>query len=1192
MAFAHLHVHSEYSLLDGMSRINEIPKHVKALGMDAVAITDHGAMFGVIDFYKACKKEGVHPVLGCEIYTAARRMTDKDPNYDRHSGHLILLAETNEGYQNLMKIDSEAYINGLYYKPRVDKELLRKYHKGIICLSACLAGRVQYKLLVDDYEGAKAEALELLEIFGEDNFFLELQNHYLPEDRKVIEGLIKLSGETGIPLVVTNDSHYTRKVDAKAHDVLLAIATNANVNADDRLTFATEEFYLKSEEEMRNLFPGLNDAIERTEIIAKRCNVDIKFGEYHIPNYEPPAGMSNKEYLHKLCIEGLIERYGSTKANDPNSVPRKRLDKELSVIELMGYVEYFLIVWDFINFAKTRGIPVGPGRGSAAGSVVSYALKITEIDPIKYNLIFERFLNPERISMPDIDIDFDIDMRQDVIDYVIHKYGKENVGQIITFGKLKAKMAIRDVARALGATYAQGDAIAKSIPDVLNITISEALKINSELLNQYESDDLVKEILDMSMALEDLPRHASTHAAGVVICQNPLDEYVPLYYSESKGIATQFTKETVEELGLLKMDFLGLRNLTVLRNAVNLIKQNTGISLDINNLEFNDPKVFKMISDGNTQGVFQLESVGMTAFMKELKPTCFEDIVAGIALYRPGPMDSIPKYISNKKNPDKIKYVDESLAHILDVTYGCIIYQEQVMQIVRELGGFSYGRSDLVRRTMSKKNKEAMNAERENFVHGKRNKDGSVEIEGCVSKGITERAANVIFDDMASFAEYAFNKSHAVAYAVISYQTAYIKCYYPVEYMAALMTSMIGNERHIGAYIRNCKEMGIEIFPPSINESFADFTAEYKIDDKGNKHSGVRFGLLAIKHVGTGIVNSIIKSREKYGIPNDIFEFISNLDVKELNKRAIESLIKSGAMDCLNENRAAMLMVYEEAVSSAQAAARSSTKDQISIFQLDDEVKKDVSRAREMPDVKNFDRKTLLAMEKEELSVYISGHPLDDYSDLLEKNVNCYSIDLAVNKNDIDSEDRESDSVKTLKVQKIEDGEEVVMAGMLTGVKTMMTKKGDEMARSLLEDYYGTVNLIFFPKVYNKNRSLIRDDLVVSIKGRVNYQGNGEADILVQSIVSIEEIAEFGGLSNNNPVKIRVNAETRDEAGGERKVLEKIFELLSKYPGNREVLIYLPGRKTTKMGDRYRIDLNDKLKEKLKNWFGESNIKG
>ena len=1191
MAFAHLHVHSEYSLLDGMSRIDEIPKQVKELGMDAVAITDHGAMFGVIDFYKACKKEGVHPVIGCEVYTAARNMVDKDPNYDRRSGHLILLAETNEGYHNLMKIDSEAYINGLYYKPRVDKELLRKYHKGIICLSACLAGKVQYKLLIDDYEGARTEALELLDIFGKDNFFLELQNHYLPEDRKVIEGLIKLSSETSIPLVVTNDSHYTRKEDAKAHDVLLAIATNANVNADDRLTFATEEFYLKSEEEMRNLFPGLNDAIEISEVIAKRCKVEIEFGEYHIPTYEPPAGMSNKEYLRKLSLEGLIERYGSLEANDPNSTVRKRLEKELSVIELMGYVEYFLIVWDFINFAKTSGIPVGPGRGSAAGSVVSYALKITEIDPIKYNLIFERFLNPERISMPDIDIDFDIDMRQDVIDYVIQKYGKENVGQIITFGKLKAKMAVRDVARALGATYAQGDAIAKSIPDVLNITISEALKANPDLMNQYESDELVKEILDMSMALEDLPRHASTHAAGVVICQNPLDEYVPLYYSDSKGIATQFTKETVEELGLLKMDFLGLRNLTVLRNAVNLIKQNTGINLDINNLEFNDPKVFKMISEGNTQGVFQLESVGMTAFMKELKPTCFEDIVAGIALYRPGPMDSIPKYISNKKNPQNIKYVDESLAHILDVTYGCIVYQEQVMQIVRELGGFSYGRSDLVRRTMSKKNKEAMNAERENFVHGKRNKDGSVEIEGCISKGISESAANVIFDDMASFAEYAFNKSHAVAYAVISYQTAYIKCYYPVEYMAALMTSMIGNERHIGAYIRNCREMGIEIFPPSIKESFADFTAENITDENGNKHSGVRFGLLAIKHVGTGIVNSIIKSREKYGMPNDIFEFISNLDVKELNKRAIESLIKSGAMDCLNENRAAMLMVYEDAVSSAQAAARNSTKDQISIFQLDDKVKEDVSRAREMPDVKNFNKKTLLAMEKEELSVYISGHPLDEYGELLRKNVNCYSSDFAVNKRDIDPEDSAGQPVEDLNEQKFNDGEEVVMAGLLTGVKTLMTKKGDEMARSLLEDYYGTVNLIFFPKVFIKNRSLIRDDLIVSIKGRVNYQENNEPDILVESISSIEDIADFGGLTNKGPVKIRVDGDIRDAAGGDRKILEKIFELVSKYPGNREVLIYLPGRKTTKLGDKYKIGLNDELKEKLTDWFGERNIK-
>lgn len=1191
MAFAHLHTHSEYSLLDGMSRVKEIPKHIKSLGMDSVALTDHGAMFGIIDFYKACKDEGVHPVIGCEVYTAARRMTDKDSNYDRHSGHLILLAETNEGYHNLMKIDSEAYIKGLYYKPRVDKELLRKYHKGIICLSACLAGKVQYKLLIGDYDGAKKEALELLDIFGENNFFLEIQNHGLPEDRNVIEGLLKLSKDTGIPLVATNDSHYTRKEDAKAHDVLLAIATNADVDADDRLTFATEEFYLKSEEEMRELFPEAQDAIDRSEEIAKRCNVDIKFGEYHIPNYEPPEGFTTKEYLRKLCLDGLKNRYGEKEALNLESVPRKRLEKELSVIELMGYVEYFLIVWDFINYAKTKGIPVGPGRGSAAGSVVSYALRITEVDPIKYNLIFERFLNPERISMPDIDIDFDIEMRQEVIDYVIKKYGKENVGQIITFGKLKAKMAIRDVARALGASYAEGDAIAKSIPNVLNITISDALKINNELQVQYQEDPEVRKILDMSMALEDLPRHASTHAAGVVICQNPLDEYLPLYYSESKGISTQFTKETVEELGLLKMDFLGLRNLTVIRNAIDLIKKKTGKAIDFNEMEFDDPKVFKMISEGNTQGVFQLESVGMTAFMKELKPTCFEDIVAGIALYRPGPMDSIPKYIHNKKYPKDINYVDDSLAHILDVTYGCIIYQEQVMQIVRELGGFSYGRSDLVRRTMSKKNKEAMNAERENFVHGKKNEDGSVEIEGCISRGISEKAANTIFDDMASFAEYAFNKSHAVAYAAISYQTAYIKCYYPVEYMAALMTSMIGDEAHISSYIRNCKEMGIEILPPSIKESYGEFTAEYDFNKEGKKTNGVRFGLLGIKHVGSGIVNSIIKSREKYGSPNDIYEFVANLDVKELNKRAIESLIKSGAMDCLNDNRASMMMVYENAVSSAQLSARNSTKDQISIFQLDDKVKEEVSLARDLPKVKNFDKNALLAMEKEELGVYISGHPLDDYKELLNRNVNCYSSDLTIKKGDENIENQGQDGIEYQQEKKFRDGDKVIIAGMLTGVKKMMTKKGQEMARSLIEDYYGTINLIFFPETFQRNRNLIKEDSIVAIKGKINYQSEGEADILVEKIDLVENISELKQDKKVGPLKIKISTDIRDDAGGDRAILEKIFELLSNYPGNRDVLIYLPMRKATKLGTKHRINLTEELKDKLVKWFGEKNIK-
>lgn len=1189
MAFAHLHVHSEYSLLDGMSRVKEIPKYIKSLGMDAVALTDHGSMFGVIDFYKACKKEGVHPVIGCEVYTAARKMTDKDPSYDRHSGHLILLAETNEGYHNLMKIDSEAFVNGLYYKPRVDKDLLRKYHRGIICLSACLAGRVQYKLAIGDYDGARKEALELLDIFGVGNFFLEIQNHGLREDRTVIEGLIRLSKDTGIPLVATNDSHYTRKEDAKAHDVLLAIATNADVDADDRLTFETEEFYLKSEEEMRELFPGLDDAIDRSEEIARRCKVEIKFGEYHIPSYDAPEGMTTSEYLRELCIKGLSKRYGSEEAADIENVPRKRMEKELAVIEQMGYVEYFLIVWDFIDYAKSKGIPVGPGRGSAAGSIVSYALEITEIDPIKYNLIFERFLNPERISMPDIDIDFDIEMRQDVINYVINKYGKENVGQIITFGTLKAKMAIRDVARALGASYAQGDAIAKSIPNTKDITISSALKINEQLAAEYDSDEQVKQILDMSMALEELPRHASTHAAGVVITQKPLDEYVPLYYSETKGIATQFTKETVEELGLLKMDFLGLRNLTVLRKAIDLVEKNTGRRIDFSSMEFDDPKVFEMIADGNTQGVFQLESAGMTAFMKELRPTCFEDIVAGIALYRPGPMDSIPKYIHNKKHPEDIKYVDDSLAHILDVTYGCIVYQEQVMQIVRELGGFSYGRSDLVRRTMSKKDKDAMNAERENFVHGKKAADGTVEIEGCVAKGISEKAANTIFDDMASFAEYAFNKSHAVAYAVVSYQTAYIKCYYPVEYMAALMTSMMGNEDHISAYIRNCREMGIDVLPPSVATSYGEFTSEYREDENGNKIGNVRFGLLGVKHVGSGIVNAIIESRNQNGLPNDIYEFINNLDVKELNKRAIESLIKCGAMDCLSDNRAAMMMVYEDAVASAQAAAKKSTKEQISIFQLDDMVKEAVSMARELPKVKNFTKKGLLSMEKEELGVYISGHPLDDYKELVNKHVTCFTTDLISNSVEDAGSIQQADYNTPAKFK---DGDKVTMAGMLIGIKQIVTKKGRTMAKSLMEDYFGTVNVIFFPNVYERNKILINDDSIVAIRGKISYQASGGADILVESINSIEKIAEFSGKNISDPVKIKIPKEAVVEASGERRVLYKLLELLSKYPGDRDVLIYLPGRKSMKIDQAHRINFTEELREKLMIWLGSANIKG
>ncbi|MBQ1715720.1 MAG: DNA polymerase III subunit alpha, partial [Firmicutes bacterium] len=801
MGFTHLHLHTEYSLLDGAARIKDVVKRGKELGMTSMAITDHGAMFGVVDFYKECKAQGIKPIIGCEVYTAPRTHLDKDPDLDKRQGHLILLAENETGYKNLIKIVSIGYIEGFYYKPRIDKDVLRAHSEGLICLSACLSGDVQKKLLLRDYEGAKNEAIAFRDIFGEGNFYLELQDHGLDGEKAIRADMLRLSKELGIPLVATNDCHYVNRSDAEAHDVLLCIQTGTTLDEPDRMRYPTDQFYLKSEEEMRELFGDIPGAIENTEIIADRCNFDFKFGEYHLPEFVAPSGKTNEEYFKELCHKGLIERYGE-RANSPEL--QERMNYEIDTIVKMGYVEYFLIVWDFINYAKQNGIMVGPGRGSAAGSIVAYSMRITDIDPIRYSLIFERFLNPERVSMPDIDVDFCYERRGEVIDYVTRKYGHDRVSQIITFGTMKAKMAVRDVARVLGATYAKADQIAKAIPFELDMTLRKALDMpGSELKPLYEGDEEARRIVDMAMALEGMPRHASTHAAGVVISKLPIDEYVPLYLSD-KGPATQFTMTTIEELGLLKMDFLGLRNLTVIRDALELIKKEHGIDIDFSKMGYDDPEVYEMIAQGNTSGVFQLESSGMTQFMKNLRPTCFEDIVAGISLYRPGPMDSIPKYIENKKYPEKIKYVTDKLAPILDVTYGCLVYQEQVMQIVRDLGGYSYGRSDLVRRAMSKKKHDVMLKEKEYFINGKVADDGTVEIAGCVRNGISREAAEVIFEDMVTFASYAFNKSHAAAYAVLAYETGYLKHYYPTEFMAALMTSVMGDFKQTARYIRNC----------------------------------------------------------------------------------------------------------------------------------------------------------------------------------------------------------------------------------------------------------------------------------------------------------------------------------------------------------------------------------------------------
>ena len=1210
--FTHLHLHTEYSLLDGMSRISELPSYVKELGMDSCAITDHGAMFGVVDFYKACKKAGIKPVIGCEVYTAARTLYDKDPDKDRGYGHLILLAENQKGYSNLVKIVSKSYVDGFYYKPRVDKELLRQYSEGLICLSGCLAGNVQRMLLARDYAGAKREALELREIFGENNFFLELQNHHLEEDVTVMTGLKMISDETGIPMVATNDAHYMRRNDATAQDVLMCIQTQAKVTDENRMRFENDEFYVKSESEMRELFPDMPDVIDRSHEIAERCNVEFEFGNYHLPEYIPPEGKSTDEYLRELCYKGLVKRYGA-EAMDPESVYRQRLETELRVIEGMGYVEYFLIVWDFIHYAKSHGIAVGPGRGSAAGSIVAYSLDITEIDPIKYSLIFERFLNPERVSMPDIDIDFCIERRQEVIDYVIRKYGKDKVSQIITFGTLKAKAAVRDIARALDATYAEGDAIAKAIPNELGITIAKALEVNPDLRQRYENEPLVKQVLDLSMALEGLPRHASTHAAGIVISKMPLDEYVPLYSSD-KGVATQFNMTTIEELGLLKMDFLGLRNLTVIRDALRMIKANHGIDIDFSSMDFDDPDVYKLISDGNTKGVFQLESGGMTDFMRNLRPSCFEDIVAGIALYRPGPMDSIPKYIDNKKHPDHVKYVDPHLEPILGVTYGCLIYQEQVMQIVRDLGGYSFGRSDLVRRAMSKKKMQVMLEEKEYFINGKTDENGNVEIAGCARNGVPAAAAETIFEDMVTFASYAFNKSHAAAYAVISYQTAYLKAHYPAEFMAALMTSMAGDARHTADYVRNCREMGIVLEPPSVVKSEKNFST---------KDGRIRFGMLSVKNVGEGIIEAIIEGRKSVEGTHDIYEFVEAIDAGELNRKAIESLVRAGAFDDINPNRAQLMAVCDDAVQRAQKKAKQGGRAQISLFQLED-FADEVIASPELPKVADFNKETKLAMEKEMLGVYLSGHPLDEYAALIRDNTSAGTAELTGGGEEFTAEGEDADSM-VINTSSFKDGDAVIMAGMISGVRTMITRKSQEMARMTLEDFDGVIDAIVFPKVYERKRNLVANDMIVGISGRVSFKDESEAEILVEDIVPIENIASLGrnrsqngretelyGYSAderyapeqprrtekrqaaplNDPVKLRIPEETVRLHGSTRKVLMHLTDMFSLYPGDRDVLVYLPGQKPVRCSADNRVMFTGELRNKLIRLLGAENVKG
>ncbi len=1160
MAFTHLHVHTEFSLLDGMSRIKELVSRAKELGMDSVAITDHGVMFGVIDFYKEAKKQGIKPIIGCEVYTATRTMLDKDSEKDKRNGHLVLLAKDNEGYRNLIKIVSEGFTKGFYYKPRIDKDVLRKYNGGIIALSACLAGEVQHRLLNQDYEGAKKEALEMLDIFGEGNFYLELQDQGLEEEYKILPLMKKLRQETGIPFVATNDVHYVRQEDAAAHDVLLCIQTASNIDDEKRMRFPNDQFYLKSEREMEMLFADIPEAIQNTHIIANQCNMEFEFGNLHLPEFVAPDGLENYQYLRKLCEEGLVDRYGKI-----DEELQKRFEYEISTIEKMGYVEYFLIVWDFINYAKENNIMVGPGRGSAAGSIVAYALKITDIDPIKYGLIFERFLNPERVSMPDIDIDFCYERRQEVINYVIEKYGEDRVAQIITFGTMKAKAAVRDVGRALNVSYAETDSIAKAIPFELKMTIDKALSMNPELKASYESNDTVATVIDTARALEGLSRHASTHAAGVVISKKSINEYVPLYLAD-KGISTQFTMTTIEELGLLKMDFLGLRTLTVIRDALELIKQNHGVTIDFSKMNYDDAKVYEMIANGNTQGVFQLESGGMTQFMKNLKPDCFEDIVAGISLYRPGPMGSIPVYIENKKNPSSIRYIDKSLEHILSVTYGCLVYQEQVMQIVRDLAGYTYGRSDLVRRAMSKKKMDVMLEEKANFIYGKDREDGSIEIMGCLRNGVSEEAAEEIFNQMVTFAEYAFNKSHAAAYAVVAYETGYLKAYYPTEFMAALMTSVIGDSLQIAKYIRNCIEMGIEVLPPSVIESNKKFTVR---DGK------IRFGLLGVKNVGEGVIVEIERMRKEKGIPKDIFQFINNVDIHEINKKAVESLIKAGAFDCLNVNRAQYLAVFEGLIESAQNNAKKNIEGQLSLFETNMGSSDMQEISGKLPDVTNFDSDVLVAMEKEMLGVYITGHPLNDYAEKIKSITSITSEDL----------------VHADENEKISDGMKAIMAGIVTSKKTLVTKSNKMMAFINIEDLYGEIEVVVFPNVYEKYMQLIDEDAIIVVKGTLNFKEDEAPKLLANTITDLKKTDESLSReiteSNGGLVKINIEAHLSED-----KTLEQVKKIIKENSGNVPVILYLRASgKVIKADKSLWVNPKEEFVKVLAQLLGDQNIK-
>lgn len=1147
--FTHLHVHTGFSLLDGSSKIKELVKKTKELGMDSIAITDHGVMYGCVEFYKAAKAEGIKPIIGCEVYVASKSRFDKENSPDNFYYHLVLLAENNKGYDNLIKIVSYGFKDGFYYKPRVDIELLEKYHEGIIALSACLAGPVARTIIRQGYDKAKEIALRYNNIFGENNFFLELQDHMdgSVDQQTVNQSLMRMHQETGIPLVATNDCHYISPEDAEAHDILLCIQTNTTVDEADRMRYEGGQYYVKSPEEMYSLFPYAHQACENTYKIAQRCNVEFEFGNYKLPVFDVPEGKTAVEYLSELALNGLKERYGEVTPK-----LKERLDYELSIIIQMGFVDYFLIVWDFIKYAKDNGISVGPGRGSAAGSIVAYSLRITDIDPIKYDLIFERFLNPERVSMPDIDIDFCYERRGEVIDYVRRKYGNDQVVQIVTFGTMAARNAIRDVGRALNIPYADVDRVAKMVPQELHITIEKALVKNPEFKEIYDTDPTVKHLIDMSMKLEGLPRHTSTHAAGVIISDRPVEDYVPLNLNvKDNAITTQYTMTICEELGLLKMDFLGLRTLTVIQNAFKEIERNYGLKFDGHSIDYGDREVYDLISSGKTLGVFQLESPGMTSFMKELRPNNIEDIIAGISLYRPGPMDFIPKYIDGKNNPSHIKYTHPLLEPILRNTYGCIVYQEQVMQIVQELAGYSLGRSDMVRRAMSKKKADVMAKERENFINGLGDS-----VPGCVKNGIPANIANIIFDEMTDFAKYAFNKSHAACYAVVAYQTAWLKTHYPAEFMAALMTSVQDRPDKIALYIANCKTMNIGILPPDINESLSNFSVS-----DGN----IRFGLSAIKGVGSNNITSIMKNRSNEGNFKSLHQFLDRMG-SNINSKTIESLIYAGAFDSLGGKRSQYIQSYKKMYDGLNSRKKSNIEGQMSLFQLGGESSQE-NYKDELPNVPEFENRFLLDKEKEYLGIYVSGHPLDEYNEVLSKYISNSTLDFAFEEEDFSNPN------------KITDGTEVIVGGIVTAVKKHYTKSNQQMAFVTIEDLYGTIDIIVFPAIYTSVSAFLTENNIILVKGRASVSEDKGSSILANAISDYDHINR-----KNQTLWIRIPKDSSI-------TISDVSTVTKKHAGDVRVIIYdeKTGQKMTTAKEGY-VSLNDILLEELKELVGESSL--